>query len=241
MSLPKIIGEFNCEVLPLTVSFRCSKEVVREAQHIVPDIEYWDESPEGSVSVAGPTSYESFPRNAAILCRNNAPLMSACLGFIKRGIGASILGRDIAVGLRSLVDRQKAQGLGELSQKLWQDVDHRAGLLENRDQGAQADLLRDKAECIERLIAFIGRDGTVQSLRRQIDGMFSDKQGVVTLSTIHKAKGLEWPTVYILDPALIPSKWARTPEEQLQERNLLYVATTRAQTDLIYIDSEDLK
>ena len=55
------------------------------------------------------------------------------------------------------------------------------------------------------------------------------------LSTIHSAKGQEWHTVRILNvvDGCIPSDMATgTPEEIEEERRLLYVAMTRAKTDL---------
>jgi len=39
----------------------------------------------------------------------------------------------------------------------------------------------------------------------------------------------------ILNPELIPSKYASTEEELQQEQNLKYVAITRAKSELIYI------
>jgi DNA helicase-2/ATP-dependent DNA helicase PcrA len=57
-------------------------------------------------------------------------------------------------------------------------------------------------------------------------------------STIHKAKGLEAHEVYFLRPDLCPSPWARTREAQEQERNLRYVAVTRAQERLTFGVSE---
>ena len=65
---------------------------------------------------------------------------------------------------------------------------------------------------------------------------------MVTLSTIHKAKGMEWSRVYFLDSWRLPSKFARiaaedgNPEALRQENNLSYVAITRAKHELIYID-----
>ena len=75
-----------------------------------------------------------------------------------------------------------------------------------------------------------------------LERLFSDneKKGVV-LSTIHKSKGLEADNVFILDVNLIPSKYATTKDQLKQERNLLYVAITRAKNKLIYINSNKTK
>ncbi|MDY2941157.1 MAG: ATP-dependent DNA helicase UvrD2 [Varibaculum sp.] len=56
----------------------------------------------------------------------------------------------------------------------------------------------------------------------------------VTLGTIHSAKGLEWQRVFVIGchDGLIPISQARSEAELAEERRLLYVAITRAQTDL---------
>lgn len=56
----------------------------------------------------------------------------------------------------------------------------------------------------------------------------------VELLTFHAAKGLEWPIVHIagLEDGLVPIHYAQTDEAQSEERRLLYVALTRAQTTL---------
>ena len=59
--------------------------------------------------------------------------------------------------------------------------------------------------------------------------------------TVHKAKGLEWRQVAILDPWRMPSKWAITEQDQQQERNIQYVAVTRAMEELHYIDSKEFR
>lgn len=58
------------------------------------------------------------------------------------------------------------------------------------------------------------------------------QQGQLYLSTIHKAKGLEWDTVYHLDPWMV----RKNPTEQ--DKNLDYVASTRSANRLIEIESE---
>jgi DNA helicase-2/ATP-dependent DNA helicase PcrA len=58
---------------------------------------------------------------------------------------------------------------------------------------------------------------------------------VLTLSTVHSAKGLEWDAVYVLQLAdgAFPSGYSLDDEEAMEEeRRLLYVAVTRAERHL---------
>ncbi|HEX2508314.1 MAG TPA: ATP-dependent helicase [Miltoncostaeaceae bacterium] len=56
----------------------------------------------------------------------------------------------------------------------------------------------------------------------------------VALSTIHQAKGLEWPVVFVLqvEPGSFPSGWAVSEGNLDEEERLFYVAVTRAADDL---------
>ncbi len=56
----------------------------------------------------------------------------------------------------------------------------------------------------------------------------------VVLTTFHRAKGLQWPTVIVLGlgAALMPIASARTPAAIDEERRLLYVALTRSEEEL---------
>jgi DNA helicase-2/ATP-dependent DNA helicase PcrA len=56
----------------------------------------------------------------------------------------------------------------------------------------------------------------------------------VTLCSFHRGKGLEWEAVWIagLEEGLVPIGRARSEAAEAEERRLLYVALTRAQTEL---------
>jgi superfamily I DNA/RNA helicase len=100
--------------------------------------------------------------------------------------------------------------------------------------------LNDKIETLIVLIDGLPAGSKVEDLRRRIDSMFSDTNGEasknLTLSTVHKAKGREYPTVYLLGRERFqPSPYARQLWQMKQEENLCYVAVTRAKERLIEV------
>jgi len=65
-----------------------------------------------------------------------------------------------------------------------------------------------------------------------------EEQEFVVLSTVHQAKGLEWPVVIIpwLADGRFPTDLAiNTPEEEEEERRVFHVATTRAKDELYLV------
>lgn len=72
-----------------------------------------------------------------------------------------------------------------------------------------------------------------------------EKRGAVSITSIHRSKGLEWPLVII--PKLIEGKFPLikgdflTPEAEEDERRLLYVAVTRAMKQCILIVPDDTR
>ena len=68
------------------------------------------------------------------------------------------------------------------------------------------------------------------SLLTDQDENLTDTKERVTLMTVHAAKGLEFPVVFIvgLEENLFPSQFAIKPSEIEEERRLLYVAITRS-------------
>ena len=68
------------------------------------------------------------------------------------------------------------------------------------------------------------------SLQTDQDDNLSDTTERVTLMTVHAAKGLEFPVVFIagMEENLFPSQFCTKPNEIEEERRLLYVAITRS-------------
>ena len=208
--------------LPLSVCYRCAKSIVRDAQQVVPHIEYWEESPEGICSSVTKKDFKPIDGDV-VLCRTTAPLVSACLARIRDGLKGTVKGRDIGDGLLSLLE-------GHDNRMPSSEV---VLILASVKKGYQTDEARmardDKVETIK---ALAENCETVGEIRSSIKEIFddNDKPGVL-FSTIHKAKGTEYDRIYLLHPEKIPHKLATTPEALEQERNIDYVARTRGRKE----------
>lgn len=203
-------------------------------------IESHPSAPEGEVKRLEQYVPTDFPSSACILCRNTAPLVGFAYSLLKRDVSCRILGRDIGANLISLIKKLRPIDLTDFDAKLqkWLDREVERAIGEDRSP----ERLYDQAECLRFFVDSLDEDSrTVESLVAKIELMFTDQPEAtrLTLSTVHKAKGLEFETVFILDrEKYMPSRWAAQEWQKIQEQNLLYVAVTRAKLNLVYITSD---
>ncbi|TSC31287.1 ATP-dependent helicase [Corallococcus sp. Z5C101001] len=124
-----------------------------------------------------------------------------------------------------------------------------AEVLAAREVPAGPDVVETHAEDLRQLQEFAGRFEDVPrflsdialvsefSARAALDGGGEGgaPDDVLTLTTVHQAKGLEWRTVFVLgltDGRFPLSRVTLAPEEEEEERRLFYVAVTRAREAL---------
>ncbi len=102
------------------------------------------------------------------------------------------------------------------------------------DLFAHLNSLAASASSIPNLLSLLEKERTlpVQGSRRKSSGT---ADGGIHLLTMHAAKGLEFPVVFLpcLNEGVIPVRNAKTKEGIEEERRLLYVAMTRAREELI--------
>lgn len=243
-ALNQIAKQFNCTVLPLTVSYRCPRKVVEHARKWVSHIEPHADAALGSVSVLDydKAIAEVQPQDA-MLCRYNKPLVQACFKLIRSGKAAKILGRDIGEGLIAFTKKWKVVKLEALRNKLESYLGKQTlkALAKSPPDNARIDRLTDQVETMYVLIEKCLADGQdeVVHLVELVRSMFEEnlsKKNVVILSSVHKAKGMEWINVFILGrEEFMPSRYAKQPWQEEQENNLIYVAITRSKLNLIEV------
>jgi superfamily I DNA/RNA helicase len=172
----------------------------------------------------------------AILCRYTKPLIQTAYAMIKEGIACRVEGRDIGNGLIAITHLWRITSIARLEERLKVYLAREiAKAQKDRSERREQEVI-DKVETLRIFIARCHAQGKTQitDLVAEIRSMFDDDvKGVVVLSTVHKAKGREWPRVYWVQTMHRgrPSKdW-----EAIQEQNLCYVATTRAMKELILV------
>jgi hypothetical protein len=172
------------------------------------------------------------------ICRVNKELIPTAYALIRRSIRPVIKGRDIGQGLIQLIERlEKAMEVIPIENEMGRAIEAlhlyrceeemRLSLLGDRAENRLA-ALRDKCECLGE---FIANSKTVTEMKARILSIFNDDvsgANTVVLGTVHRTKGLEAERVFVLAPELLPHPMAKRPWEQLQERNVAWIASTRA-------------
>jgi DNA helicase-2/ATP-dependent DNA helicase PcrA len=245
-SLDLIRNTFTAIELPLTVSFRCSKAVVAHAQRWVDHIQSADTAPQGSVgTISGEQFSKIVPdRTDVILCRITRPLIEMALDFLRRRIPAHVEGRDIGQSLIALCKKWRtATTIGVLRTRLEDYFQHESGRLVEKGLEHKIAQLQDRVDSLLAIMQDLADDDPTDKAIQLINSIFQDTDGKpiqsITLSTIHKAKGREWPRVYLYGRNLwMPHRMAKLEWQKEQEFNLIYVGVTRAQLDLVEVQVE---
>lgn len=253
-SLDHIQKELNSKILPLTVTYRCGKNIVKEANALVPDLEAYLDNQDGVIREVGFYNKKGdvwfkretlSPKDSVVLCRNMKPLVQLAYTMLKEGIGCRIEGREIGEGLVTLANKWKSvRDLDALSDRLSDFEAKKKSKFLSKGQEVKAQEVEDKCQTLQALIErCVTKDQhEIYHLVNSIRELFGDTlpgtvPNVVVLSTIHKSKGREWEQVFLLDrEGTLPSKYARKDWQLIQEANLEYVAITRAKKELVYVN-----
>lgn len=247
-------ARYGAEVFDLTTTWRCPRLVVEEAQRVVPKIRYADDAQDGIVECLSPDTFNATKVEAghAVLCRNNAPLLQAALDCLQAGVPCVMLGRDMSKAITFQTGAAFAKHYGPLNDNGAFNTLRRTYEADLHDRPfalAQAVEEVELAQIMHRYLVSQGhemsdKDGLISLIERVCDRLLCDelRSDRVVLSTIHRSKGLEWDTVYLIHPEKLPSRAARKMGgwHLAQEHNLLYVAITRAKQRFVYVThSED--
>jgi DNA helicase II / ATP-dependent DNA helicase PcrA len=216
--MPKQRVLFNQSVLKLSISFRCPEVIVANARWRAPDFKAWRLG--GKVEHLQQLDLEGLAEGTTFICRNNMPLFKLAVRLLSAGRSVSVAGTDIGPRIVGILRR-----LGD------EDLPRSAVLGKIQDWSAARPDSATAADIASCLSLFANLAESLGGAIAHAEHVLK-QTGSIYLTTGHKAKGLEWPLVYHLDPWLI--------RDGDQEDNLRYVIQTRSSDYYAEIWSEDI-
>lgn len=230
-SLDRLKAQLGASELGLTVTYRCGHEIVKLAQGLVPDIVAHASNHQGRVmDIPEERLIETAMPGDFILSRTNAPLVGTAMALLRAGKRTRVAGKNIGEGLIKLVRlvSRGARSVPEFLERLagWEERQVTRALRAKQEQ--KVDEIRDQAGMLRNLA---DEAKNLAAIEDRIEALFTDdglgQAGVITCSSIHRAKGLEADRVFVLAATL--------RDHNIEEQNLRYVAITRAKRELIWV------
>ena len=222
--------QFDCDhTAHLTQSFRFGDAIADAANAVLGGHLESHTRVRGDPNHASRLEVIAHPR--VILSRTNASLISEIVTALEQRNSPRIAvvgGVDdlirLVEGAHALERRERPTKCPELAEFAeWDEVRAYSKLTVGKD-----------LQVLVRLVDAYGTHGLRRTLDR-VRGHERDEDAAdLILSTVHKAKGREWPQIKLGDDFKAPPPKHATPEERLaadwnpEEANLLYVALTRA-------------
>jgi DNA helicase-2/ATP-dependent DNA helicase PcrA len=215
-------------------------------------VSYTDETAEAAGVAEGARSAKRPGRSwsqIAVLARTNAQLNALEAALCARGVpchvasAAGLLGKPwVQEAVRVAARSADTPALAAWAADLLPTAQHP----DDDEATAQNDGLADDARldltALGRLAGeYLSEDAAAsgagfQSWLQAAQGRDHDpiRRDAVSLTTFHRAKGLEWAVVFVtgLEDGYVPISHARDPDSLAEERRLLYVACTRAEEEL---------
>jgi hypothetical protein len=236
----------------LNTSFRCPQQIVARQHAHYPEFKAAPTNREGTVKQLPIWDASIFPKTStAIICRNNAPLVSMAFTLLRNKRGFTFFGQDMGKNLKSLIKKiagksgktlnkaDEAMKVDEILTRLSLWFEAEKSKLSSKPELLAG--LTDRKECCKMILM---ECKTLGEAMLACDTIF-EQAGDLVLTSGHRSKGFEWNHVFHLDYFRIPSKWAREAAAQgihtpmRQEINLKYVIETRTKDTLTMIRLED--
>ena len=236
----------------LSVSYRCSKRVADKVRQIIPDFETPDFAKEGEVNYNAHIS--DIHEGDLVLCRLTAPLVKLHMRLLSDNKPSKVTGLAIGRELISILNDHETDDVNEVIKQLYLGLFDAWDAFAKINQCSLKDVVCEPLimEEYDKILAIQAVSEGITSKQEVIDRLKdifvsdveTDDNDVITndlihLSTVHRAKGLECENVFILCPSLMPSKLARVAWEIESEKNIVYVAWSRAKNTLNFISEQE--
>ena len=253
-SFQRVTKAFNCTVLGLTDCFRCPQDVIRLAQSLRSDIKGFKNYSGKIYKIPNREVLINIKKGDLVICRTRLPLRALVLKLINKDYKVKIHPDE----LQEFMGDYKKNFTSQELRKILND-----GIIEpffehakernrkritrenqNADVIIRKILIKEEVDSMVETLDFLRKKyfdwhlNTLESMLKRLKLMLSNpSDDAIRISTIHRAKGLENNRVFILEYDKLPPR-RELEWENIQERNLHYVAVTRPKEELYLCDSQ---
>ena len=177
--------------------------------------------------------------NDFIIGRKNQQLISTALDLVKSGIRIHLSDREIVIKIVKTIKNTKQNTVSEL-------LGYCKNFLQKYTELNESERKKFNREDIDLIIVLIKhfQDDHQLSGAHKINYFISyienminvdNPDGCVRIMSIHKSKGLESDNVFVLNEGRVFTELGRSKDMIQQEKNLSYVALTRAKENLYLV------
>ena len=248
-SFANIQKRLQAKEFTLPVCYRCPQEHIQLINRLHPHIPIVprNNAPLGSIEVIregdlwDENKTSKIKPGDLVIARCSSSLVDLHLKIVVRGIPCNLIGSSLKQDLLELLNdigEQKDFDYKKFAQFCQSYLDFKTSVYEQNDNKAVLLIqLQDHIQAIQAIYKHFSNCQSLNELSQNIEQLFgSEDDRAVSLSTVHRAKGMENERVYIAAPLTLPLLWENQKEwQERQEQNLLYVALSRSTKNLFLI------
>jgi superfamily I DNA/RNA helicase len=259
--IPKLYAPIQEFSLP--INYRCpSSHLKRVNSHFDIPIQARPNAPVGQIYTIDKADIVKHVKiGDMIISRKNKWLTTVILDLAKNGIPVYMQDKEAVENIKNTLSRQKVDSLYQLKNKLGTIIDkynkslHK--IFENSEKSDQTDTDRmievtstnSKIDNISFILEILkhycanpkNKYSSPKDFQNYIDTLLNTTsvKDCVRLCSVHKAKGLEAPNVFVLNEAKICKDPRNSWEQNEQEKNLSYISITRGMDNLYLVREKD--
>lgn len=191
---------------PLTITWRCAKAIVKEANALVPTLRARPDAPDGTVQTcqwaglphaigAAMAGRPTGGPHTFVLSRNNAMLLDCALYLWRSGTKFELnAGKDLLNPLFTLLDKldMRTPELFLKSLRTWEKIEL------DRAEKANASAYAERIEEQAAMLRVAAQYAIPVEIRDLLNDLIRPNSSGVLLSSVHKVKGLEAERVFLL-------------------------------------------
>ena len=254
--IPKMFAPV--ETFDLPICYRCAKSHLSRVnrEYGIPILPC-DDAPMGFVKTIDKNKISEYAKAGdMVISRKNKWIAEVVLDLARNGTPIFIEDKDMVAAIKRQILSSKCTSVGTLekflqkvisnyNKKLFEIVSknvREGGHEEERleavvETNSKIDNTSFLLEILEGYLENHASSDSISKFSNFIDKLLNTtpSPNCVRLCSIHKAKGLEATNVFVLNEAKINYDFRNSKEQNIQEKNLSYIATTRAKEGLYLV------